>query len=291
LGRGGGTNTQAGNRRFRGIVNAHQPIYLAARRKEKPLIARCIVEWIREQGGKFLKKDEVTGKHYDVGCERAEAKTSQALREGLDVRATKNATGGTISVTKGHTTGAMGETRPPLVSAEASGAESKDRREDPSINPASMHMESHIHPHEHMHPPDPRGWGGEVGAYGQPPLPPGYYPHSRHNLYDSSRRIRNREEVPHYHTYPPHYPGYHPPYGPPTYYGTPVESRSPKRIKWATPPSNDHKPSYSFPPVPNVLSDEDKILFKEFSPPPPSSDKNGATLVAPSYDQGEASDI
>jgi hypothetical protein len=52
----------------------------------------------------------------------------------------------------------------------------------------------------------------------------------------------------------------------------------------------DHKPPLSYPPVPNVLSDEDKMLFNEFSPPPPASDKTGATLVAPSYDQGEACD-
>lgn len=289
MGRGGGTNTQAGNRRFRGIVNAHQPIYLAARRKEKPLIARCIVEWIREQGGKFLKKDEGSGKHYDVGCERAEAKTSQALREGLDVRATKNATGSTISVTKGYNAGALVETRPPLGSADASSADGKERS-----STMNRHHESHFHPQEHMHAPEPRGWGGEVGGYGQlpPPPPPGYYPHSRPNPYDScSRRIRNREEVPHYPGYPPYYPGYPPPYGPPSYYGAPVESRSPKRIKWAAPPTMDHKPPISYPPVPNVLSDEDKMLFKEFSPPPPANDNNGATLVAPSYDQGEACDL
>jgi len=34
-----------------------------------------------------LKKEEATGYLYEVGDERAEAKTSQALREGLDVRA------------------------------------------------------------------------------------------------------------------------------------------------------------------------------------------------------------
>eukprot|EP00591_Stephanopyxis_turris_P010202 CAMPEP_0195513598 /NCGR_PEP_ID=MMETSP0794_2-20130614/5212_1 /TAXON_ID=515487 /ORGANISM="Stephanopyxis turris, Strain CCMP 815" /LENGTH=763 /DNA_ID=CAMNT_0040641653 /DNA_START=241 /DNA_END=2532 /DNA_ORIENTATION=+ len=91
LGRGGGTNTQTGNRRFRQVVVSHQPMYLKARRKEKPLIARCIVELIRKRGGRFLKKDDKSGKWGEVGDERAEAKTSQALREGLDVRATKNA--------------------------------------------------------------------------------------------------------------------------------------------------------------------------------------------------------
>jgi len=90
-GRGGGTNSQVGNRRFRKLVQDFQPIYLLARRKEKPLLARTIVLVIRKRGGHFLKKDEETGELYEVGDAKAEAKTSQALREGLDVRATKSA--------------------------------------------------------------------------------------------------------------------------------------------------------------------------------------------------------
>ena len=90
-GRGGGTNSQIGNRRFRKLVQDFQPIYLLARRKEKPLLARTIVLIIRKRGGRFLKKDEETGELLEVGDVKAEAKTSQALREGLDVRATKSA--------------------------------------------------------------------------------------------------------------------------------------------------------------------------------------------------------
>jgi len=88
-GRGGGTNTQIGNRRFRLLVQEFQPTYLLCRRKEKPLIARTIVLIIRNRGGRFLKKEEATGMLFEVGDEKAEAKTSQALREGLDVRASK----------------------------------------------------------------------------------------------------------------------------------------------------------------------------------------------------------
>jgi hypothetical protein len=88
-GRGGGTNSQIGNRRFRKLVQEFQPTYLLARRKEKPLLARTIVLIIRKRGGRFLKKDEETGELFEVGDGKAEAKTSQALREGLDVRATK----------------------------------------------------------------------------------------------------------------------------------------------------------------------------------------------------------
>lgn len=90
-GRGGGTNSQIGNRRFRKLVQEFQPTYLLARRKEKPLLARTIVLIIRKRGGRFLKKDEDSGELYEVGDAKAEAKTSQALREGLDVRATKSA--------------------------------------------------------------------------------------------------------------------------------------------------------------------------------------------------------
>lgn len=90
-GRGGGTNSQVGNRRFRRLVQEFQPTYLLARRKEKPLLARTIVLIIRKRGGRFLKKDDESGELYEVGDSKAEAKTSQALREGLDVRATKSA--------------------------------------------------------------------------------------------------------------------------------------------------------------------------------------------------------
>lgn len=93
-GRGGGTNSQIGNRRFRQLVQEFQPVYLLARRKEKPLLARTIVLIIRKRGGHFLKKDEETGELFEVGDLKAEAKTSQALREGLDVRATKTTASG-----------------------------------------------------------------------------------------------------------------------------------------------------------------------------------------------------
>lgn len=89
-GRGGGTNTQVGNRRFRSLVQEFQPTYLLCRRKEKPLIARTIVLIIRNRRGRFLKKNEDDGGFYEVGDEKAEAKTSQALREGLDVRASRS---------------------------------------------------------------------------------------------------------------------------------------------------------------------------------------------------------
>lgn len=85
LGRGGQTNKHVGNKRFRSIVVDHQGEYLNARKKDKVLIARKIVAIIRQNGGRFLKQG-IFAQWEEVTDERAQAKTSQALREGLDVR-------------------------------------------------------------------------------------------------------------------------------------------------------------------------------------------------------------
>lgn len=57
------------------------------------MLAREIVCVIRSQGGRFLKKSGNSNStaYEDIGDHKAEAKTAQALREGLDVRATNAA--------------------------------------------------------------------------------------------------------------------------------------------------------------------------------------------------------
>ena len=85
-GRGGATNNHDGNRRFRSTVSDHQTEYLGSRKKDKALIANRIVRIIRERGGRFLRREEASGQWVDVGDKKAAEKTSQALREGLDVR-------------------------------------------------------------------------------------------------------------------------------------------------------------------------------------------------------------
>jgi len=89
-GRGGATNNHPGNQRFRAIVAEHMPEYLLARKKEKAHIARRVVRSIQRDGGRFLKrqKDHSTGTEVwmEVTDKKATEKTSQALREGLDVR-------------------------------------------------------------------------------------------------------------------------------------------------------------------------------------------------------------
>jgi hypothetical protein len=80
-GRGGETNHHPGNIQYRLLVKAFQPLYVSAKRREKPLIAQCIVYSVRQVGGRFLKR--VNEKEWqDVGNTKAREKTSQALREG-----------------------------------------------------------------------------------------------------------------------------------------------------------------------------------------------------------------
>lgn len=85
-GRGGATNNHPGNKRFRAKVAEHMPEYLQARKKEKAVIAKRIVHEIKQDGGRFLKHDANNDVWVEVTDKRAREKTSQALREGLDVR-------------------------------------------------------------------------------------------------------------------------------------------------------------------------------------------------------------
>jgi hypothetical protein len=86
LGRGGATNNHVGNKRFRIIVAQHQDEYLKAKKKEKANIAKIIVKQIQANGGRFLRRDDSGMAWVTVPDKRAQEKTSQALREGLDVR-------------------------------------------------------------------------------------------------------------------------------------------------------------------------------------------------------------
>jgi len=85
-GRGGLTNSHVGNKRFRDVVAEYQLEYLKARKNDKKGIARKIVARIDESGGRFLQRS-VSSNVWSIASEkRALEKTSQALREGLDVR-------------------------------------------------------------------------------------------------------------------------------------------------------------------------------------------------------------
>lgn len=89
LGRGGATNNHGGNHNFRLLVAANQAEYLKARKHEKVFIARRIVAEVQSRGGKFLQSGFSKDRWEEVSDKRAQEKTSQALREGLDVRNSK----------------------------------------------------------------------------------------------------------------------------------------------------------------------------------------------------------
>lgn len=54
---------------------------MKARKNDKPAISRAIVRSIRENNGRFLKKDDKTGLWFEIGDDAAREKTSQALRQ------------------------------------------------------------------------------------------------------------------------------------------------------------------------------------------------------------------
>lgn len=61
-----------------------QELYVTSTKKQKMRISRSIVEAVRslEPAGRFLEKDQTTGKWFDIGDKKAVEKTSQALRDG-----------------------------------------------------------------------------------------------------------------------------------------------------------------------------------------------------------------
>jgi hypothetical protein len=109
-GRGGETNHHPGNVQYRGLVKKYQRLYLKAKRRDKPKIARLIVDTVRRRTGRFLKKDPVAGVWKDVGNNKAREKTSQALREGApeirDTDTKRKSIGGSV-VTPNTSTGSL----------------------------------------------------------------------------------------------------------------------------------------------------------------------------------------
>lgn len=88
-GRGGGTNNHIGNSHWRMLVAANKQLYITLPKRQKMLLSRSIVNAVRSQNppGRFLQKDGKTKLWFDVGDQRAQEKTSQALREGApDIR-------------------------------------------------------------------------------------------------------------------------------------------------------------------------------------------------------------
>ena len=71
------------------LVAANKQLYITLPKRQKMLLSRSIVNAVRSQKppGRFLQRDSKTSLWYDVGDQRAQEKTSQALREGApDIR-------------------------------------------------------------------------------------------------------------------------------------------------------------------------------------------------------------
>ena len=252
-GRGGGTNTQIGNRRFRSLVQEFQPTYLLCRRKEKPLIARTIVLIIRHRGGRFLKKDEGNGMLFEVGDEKAEAKTSQALREGLDVRASKSTT------LMGRKKQQRDKKKKELEASIQSKAGTIPQ-DDMIVAESPMRSQRDGPPpqHEYSHYPPPPYYYG-YGGHGH--YPPYHYGYEHGPAYVSPSRKRQRapDAEPMYYP-PPPYKGY-PPYSsyPPEYHYDSYSNAPPP----APPPSHrEENPGWEM----------------DFNPPRGSTKKDGARL-------------
>lgn len=246
-GRGGGTNSQMGNRRYRALVRDFQPTYLMARRREKPLMARSVVLVVRKRGGRFLRRDDDDGRLYEVGDEKAEAKTSQALREGLDVRATKTAANTLLGNEN------KKRKRDAAASSTAATLLKRESRSKPAIQfePPKSKQQAHIpRPHAPVHiPPKPAHYTAErPTSFGGPPPPRPYPPREPYFRLPYPPHGHPGPMPPHGHyPYPPSYGHYGYPAPPPNYGGAystpprsarnrPSQSSSPKEPNPFSPP-------------------------------------------------------
>jgi hypothetical protein len=96
LGRGGLTNTNPGNIKFRAMVSKFRMAYCTAPKGDKGALARFLCNYVRSKKGMFLRrheKDKSNSFWYEVGDEKAVLKCGQALREGT-AELVKRAAGG-----------------------------------------------------------------------------------------------------------------------------------------------------------------------------------------------------
>jgi hypothetical protein len=82
LGRGGLTNTNPGNIKFRKLVSKYRVHYCTAPKGDKGALARYLCNYVRAMNGRFLAKAPDDPSWYEVGDEKAVSKCGQALREG-----------------------------------------------------------------------------------------------------------------------------------------------------------------------------------------------------------------
>ena len=81
-GRGGRSNHHPGNKRYRHVISEMKLMYKKTEAKStKTDLSRTIVDHVCRYGGRFIKKEESTGRYYVLTRGEARKKTSQALRE------------------------------------------------------------------------------------------------------------------------------------------------------------------------------------------------------------------
>jgi len=98
------------------LVAANKQLYITLPKRQKMLLSRSIVNAVRSQNppGRFLQKDGKTKLWFDVGDQRAQEKTSQALREGApDIR--KKVAAAKSSATNSETKSATGTPAAPTL--------------------------------------------------------------------------------------------------------------------------------------------------------------------------------
>ena len=83
-----------GNSHWRMLVAANKQLYITLPKRQKMLLSRSIVNAVRSQNppGRFLQKNGKTKLWVDVGDQRAQEKTSHAMRDVIRNKVTANTT-------------------------------------------------------------------------------------------------------------------------------------------------------------------------------------------------------
>merc|ERR1712232_21151 len=81
-GRGNKSNCHPGNKKYRRVVDEMKEMYRSTEfRRIKTDLSYTIIDHVHSYGGRFVKKDEASGKYLLLSKREAQTKTSQALRE------------------------------------------------------------------------------------------------------------------------------------------------------------------------------------------------------------------
>jgi hypothetical protein len=80
-GRGGCNSHNRANIGYRQRIINLQPVYKRLERNEKIQLSKDIVDWVKQRGGRFLKRDGKTSPWYVATDERAQIQVAQRLRE------------------------------------------------------------------------------------------------------------------------------------------------------------------------------------------------------------------